>query len=398
MKNNKGFTLIELMAVVIIIGLIAILTIPNIVNQIKKGKEAINNNINDIVISAAKKYVNDNKNDYIKDSENTYCILISSLVSNDYIKEDIVNNKQNNIIEKKVKITYNEQFEYNIVNENDCTERDIYKISAVERLLLKSNDTQINDYSSGNVHEMYGFNHDETYQTPALTDYRYIGNKPYNYVKFNDELWRIIGVFEIDDGSGNREKRIKIMRDQKLADDYYWDSTNLNRWELSSLKTYLNTDYYDSLSSQAKSMIDPAVFYIGGINAYPDGEMFYGYERGNEVYNNSYLLNWLGIVGLINPSDFIFTYALGVNEEIYNYPKVHSDGTGSWMYGENHYTWVINPRSVTSRGAFFYSAAGIELQVANINYSVVPTVYLKSDIRFKSGIGSINKPYKLSMD
>ena len=27
--------------------------------------------------------------------------------------------------------------------------------------------------------------------------YRYIGSKPNNYVKFNNELWRIIGVFEI---------------------------------------------------------------------------------------------------------------------------------------------------------------------------------------------------------
>ena len=41
MKNKKGFTLVELMAVIIIISLIAILTFPNIINQIKKSKQQL---------------------------------------------------------------------------------------------------------------------------------------------------------------------------------------------------------------------------------------------------------------------------------------------------------------------------------------------------------------------
>ena len=36
MKNKKGFTLVELMAVIIIISLIAILTFPNIRKLIRK--------------------------------------------------------------------------------------------------------------------------------------------------------------------------------------------------------------------------------------------------------------------------------------------------------------------------------------------------------------------------
>ena len=37
---KKGVTLIELMAVVVIISLVCLLTFPNIVNQIKKSKDA----------------------------------------------------------------------------------------------------------------------------------------------------------------------------------------------------------------------------------------------------------------------------------------------------------------------------------------------------------------------
>ena len=39
---------------------------------------------------------------------------------------------------------------------------------------------------------------------------RYYGADPNNYVKFNNELWRIIGVFkDIDDGTGKKETRLK---------------------------------------------------------------------------------------------------------------------------------------------------------------------------------------------
>ena len=49
---------------------------------------------------------------------------------------------------------------------------------------------------------MWTFSHEETEQLWTTTDYRYIGANPNNYVKFNDELWRIIGVFGVDDGTG----------------------------------------------------------------------------------------------------------------------------------------------------------------------------------------------------
>lgn len=66
---------------------------------------------------------------------------------------------------------------------------------------------------------------DKTDQTDALTDYRYIGSSPNNYVTFNDEVWRIIGVFDVDDGTGKVEKRIKIIRDNAIG-SYSWDNKN----------------------------------------------------------------------------------------------------------------------------------------------------------------------------
>ena len=46
--------------------------------------------------------------------------------------------------------------------------------------------------------------------TEDITEYRYRGASPKNYVTFNNEVWRIIGVFPTDDGTGKIENRIKI--------------------------------------------------------------------------------------------------------------------------------------------------------------------------------------------
>ena len=110
-----GFTLVELMAVIVIILLVAILTYPNIINQIKKTKKINSKNINTVVIEVAKKYVRDNKEDYenIIDS----CLPVTDLVKNDYIKSDVVTIKDNDMIKKYVKIVRDDELKYSIVDE-----------------------------------------------------------------------------------------------------------------------------------------------------------------------------------------------------------------------------------------------------------------------------------------
>lgn len=116
MKNkDKGFTLVELMAVIIIISLVAILTFPNIINQIKKIKKSTTNNINDIVVSAAKRYVADNPSAF---EEDEYCLSIDTLVSNDYIKEDMF--KDSDFLDKKTMKLINTNSKYEIVDKDKC--------------------------------------------------------------------------------------------------------------------------------------------------------------------------------------------------------------------------------------------------------------------------------------
>ena len=54
------------------------------------------------------------------------------------------------------------------------------------------------------------------------TELRYAGANPDNYVKFNNELWRIIGLVNTPEG-----QRVKIIRDGNIG-GYSWDSSDLS--------------------------------------------------------------------------------------------------------------------------------------------------------------------------
>ena len=97
--KRNGFTLVELMAVIIIISLIALLTFPNIINQIKKTKKSNNKMIEDIVIEQTKKYVSDNKGEFDSD---TYFVSVKELVDNDYIKEELLKSTDSKIKDKYI--------------------------------------------------------------------------------------------------------------------------------------------------------------------------------------------------------------------------------------------------------------------------------------------------------
>ena len=56
--------------------------------------------------------------------------------------------------------------------------------------------------------------------TESVTEYRYRGANPKNYVTFNNETWRIIGVFPTEDENGNIENRIKLIRNESIGNNY----------------------------------------------------------------------------------------------------------------------------------------------------------------------------------
>ena len=281
---------------------------------------------------------------------------------------------------------------------------------AVQSLLAKANPVTVTNYTDGNTKEMYTFEHPATTQTGALTDYRYIGDNPNNYVTFNNELWRIIGVFTVEDGNGNTEQRIKIVRNEKLSSNMKWDSNAVNEWPTASLNTYLNGDYYNGIEATSKSMIADTKYYLGGrvydsTTYYGSTPDMYAWERGTTVYSGR-SISWNGKIALMYPSDYTYTYALGVDNTCYTdgnncFSSKGGTPTQGWIYNTNSntYQWLLSPGSDFSSCAFGLGVSGFvdgDCFVA-YSYGVRPSLYLVSSIKIDSGEGTEQSPYRLKL-
>ena len=93
---KKGFTLVELLAVIIILGLLAIIAIPSIIGILNNEKENISDSMKNIIINASSLYIEDNSGVYPKVNNNVYCIKLESLVNDNILSKpfkDPVTNK-----------------------------------------------------------------------------------------------------------------------------------------------------------------------------------------------------------------------------------------------------------------------------------------------------------------
>ena len=323
-------------------------------------------------------------------------------------------------------------------------------------LIAKANPETL-DYATATdeqKNQMWAFPHEATEQLAATTDYRYIGANPNNYVKFNDELWRIIGVFDVDDGTGKIEKRMKIIRNESIG-NYSWDNKDTstgaetdngkNNWSDARLNYLLNPGHesetyggslywnrksgtcyagernatkscdftFTGLNDIAKTMIGDAKWYLGGTGDFTSSSNglashFYKNERGTAVYDNSRSTNWTGKVGLMYPSDYGYATSGGSSKnrvscmakELYNW-----DGSSDyrdcyendWLYNSSTSQWTMSPRADDSRYVFFVNIAGfVNSSYANSTDDGSPVVHLKSTIKITGGTGSSTDPFILS--
>ena len=152
--------------------------------------------------------------------------------------------------------------------------------------------------------------------TEDITEYRYRGASPKNYVTFNGETWRILGVFPTDDGNGNIENRIKLIKDtsietQKWNTVQVTSTSSYNNWTGATLMKYLNATYYNSLTNDNSiDMVDNVKYYLGGYKdvVTPTPTTIYDFERkisGSGTYFfGTNPTNWVGKIGLMYASDY----------------------------------------------------------------------------------------------
>ena len=120
MNKKRGFTLVELLGVIVLLALIVLIVFPSIINVIKKSDNSISEANKALIINASKQYVEENKNEY--SSNGTYCLITQDLINNGFLIESISEadgTKLNNIT---VKVTVNgTSYDYEVLDkDNTC--------------------------------------------------------------------------------------------------------------------------------------------------------------------------------------------------------------------------------------------------------------------------------------
>ena len=418
-KKKKAFTLVELLAVIVILAVILVIAIPQIMNVIKSAR-----------ISS------------IKDS----AMLIAEQAEKDYLSQQVLNKDYNetsipcedvaklNDDYDSCNITYN-----NGIATIKLKGKDGGKFSGItckgtkdnmsckEKVQLEGY-TDAVEYFTNLCDNTTGCN--DASNTSGLiktngTELRYRGSNPNNYVTFNDEVagWRIVGIF---DG------RVKLVRKTALG-GYSWDTSvsnvnngyGINEWSQSDLMNELNGDYLNSslssdkiwyngsnnqktgtfnknrvLKTSAQELIEKATWYTSGVpisisltlsDAYiaergTQGKMCTSGDLCNDTVTRT--TSWIGKVGLIYPSDYGYASS---NSNCQTGIRTNSNCNNNWM---TRYGWTITPApsSGSSKNVWTASSNSIYNRTTSEAYDVHPSVYLISGIQVK-GTGTSGDPF-----
>ena len=436
MKKGNGFTLIELLAVIVILAVILVIAIPRILDVIETSKkDSFKNSAQLIADSAEKKKVSDKL--LGKDEEIT-CKDVAKINDEDY-KSCIISFDENGIA--KVSITGKGKFDglkiTNGTKENAEVKeitKPTYGMKAVEYI------TNLLEYDGE------GLKIDNT----SDENIRYYGATPNNYVRFNNELWRIIGVF------GNNVKLVRKDSLGKLSWDSSEESINygwgINQWgestytdgstyEGADLMLYLNKMYYKgetvtcyggtnnskktcptgSLNEESKTLIDNHTWNTGAINrddVYNSTTSsfntleFYKAERGS-VHGKSSCSSgnqcndtiirtteWTGYIGLPYITDWAYASSESDCETNIDNSSTKKCKNNNWMQRSDN-TWYLSPVA-HSRGAYnawrVHGGGEVDIRNASYDYGVATAIYLKSNVLIESGNGREDAPYKLKAD
>ena len=279
--------------------------------------------------------------------------------------------------------------------------------------------TNLNDYIISLAGTTQG-----TGQVVNENGYRYEGKNPNNYIWFNNEYWRIIGVFDSASHGQDNKNLVKIIRADML-DGLAWDKSMTNDWTSASLNSLLNGAYYNAedgtnsgycygystkvttncdytkkgIQSGYRGMIANVTWYLGGYSSNDaTTEAFYGYERGTEVYSGR-PTSTTGYIGLMYPSDYGYSVLASSCVRTTNLDSYSSATCAgqSWLYGKG-YEWTLTSLSSISFYVFnLYGAGNLSSYNAYDGDGSRPVLYLDASVYKIDGDGSMNSPYIVGM-
>ena len=384
--KNKGFTLVELLSIIVLLGIISLIVYPTITKSLEKARNnAYNTQIAEIK-TMAKNWATKNMDKLDEYHLNNTYITFSVLKNEGYMRKGNVDNPKTK--EKMVgciEIAYNtdnnsysyelEEVDNKISEENACDGKIGY-IYTYENNTIKENKENISTLAydeiyKSNVIKAVGDTDDGLYDIE--NDYIFKGVNINNNVNFGGEKWRIVSL--------NKEnKTIKLIKETSIGDNV-WDNNNNIQYQNSTVKTDKLDILFDTTSSSVNKKSDKikkdAIYNVGLVDTVDNYDTIISKET-SETINYK--------IGLINISDYMAasTTCSDYNDNCKenNYIFNLFSGKSAWTINNNGSgIWNIN-----ADGAVVNSSSN-ELK------SYFPVIILNSNITIKEGIGTSTSPY-----
>ena len=429
--NKKGFTLIELLAVIVILAIIAVITTPVILNVIEgarlnSAKDKAWGTIDAARLAYSKDQTSSGENElytlgtpitFGSGDEKVGSAKIT--VSGERAKSGtVVIDKDGKIIASALQ--FGNYYCSTINSKEDKT------INPNKMVCSKEKKDVIGENITNKLNENVVTTGDGLYaDTTEAGRYIYRGANPNNYIKLGSDMYRIISVESdntlkvIKNGSiGTKAFDEEKARYSTTSTDYcnntllgcnVWGSkttmldTNGNNvtqmprevggtfYNLpdkeASLNTYLNNDWYNSLSSNVQNIIVSHMFNVG-VTKFDETNL-------SNTISQEKAYKWKGKVGLMNLSDYVKASTNSACDSVYAY----NSSCYNWIYAgpvAKSYSWTIAPYSDSNADYVFgVSSEGLDYGSAYGGDGAAPVLYLSSDISLE-GDGTSSNPYTIN--
>ena len=276
-------------------------------------------------------------------------------------------------------------------------------------------------------------------------EYRYIGAEVNNYVKFNNDLYRIIGVFD-SNSHGKSGEMVKLIRSRPLG-GYSWgvyNSSNTsgtyssykNDWTgtttgvKANLNVLLNEYFYNKTNTSStygpctnwtyysedtnyrtnscspivgygideslRGYIETATWYLYGSGSNQSKQKWYLCERGGNsctgANSGAYSTTTDAKIGLMYLSDYLYASSYYTSSDTTTQDARYF-GNKNWLY--KGYEWTLTPYSSAAKYVWYANYGYVYYSSSSYPFSVRPTFYLKSSVYVTGGDGSFDNPFTL---
>ena len=453
--NKKGFTLMEIIVVIALLGAIMLLVVPNITKNFKESKKRLfYDNVVSLYTSAERSFLllDNTSNKTFSNSGNTLDVDVS-----EDITYKIVVNSYGEVTSMYVT---NGTYSYSKSNSNGIKKKDIKLDDIIEGTgdedvsakvtlfdkLLEDNSTisERTDFSTAfttntantlykateNGTDVYYFAGQDTASTPIN-----------NWVKFGGFYWRIIrtnadGSIRLlyhgtstaaTDAYIGTSKFNEKSRDSMYVGYMYGTSgsqeSNRTNTNNSTIKTAIDNWYASNMTSYTKYLSTTAVYCndrelaSGASYSTTEGFKFKAYGRldtnKTPTYDCTNNNDKFTVDASTGNGKLTYPIALMTADEIAYAGGVYDTNAPMWYYTNSSLEsstgttkwWSLSPRIHGTLGAGSWLVGDVDdsndsstlsSYIISVSVGVRPTVSLKACVQWKSGDGTANSPYEIA--